>query len=103
MYLPHLPLALMGNFLGVDDLVIPSVIGLLFFGRKLPEVGKNLGRTIVEFKKGLNSGSEGGETNPYTETEEVERPAPPKRIVGTNRVQAAPPARKAASGNREEV
>ena len=26
----------------------------LIFGKRLPEVGKNLGKTIVEFKKGLN-------------------------------------------------
>ncbi len=28
-------------------------LGLLLFGRKLPEVGRSLGRGIVEFKKGL--------------------------------------------------
>jgi sec-independent protein translocase protein TatA len=28
-------------------------IGLLLFGSRLPEVGKSLGKTIVEFKKGM--------------------------------------------------
>ena len=28
------------------------------FGKRLPDIGKNLGRTIVEFKKGLNSTGE---------------------------------------------
>ena len=28
-------------------------IGLLFFGSRLPEVGKSLGKTITEFKKGM--------------------------------------------------
>ncbi len=28
-------------------------LGLLIFGRRLPEVGKSLGRSIVEFKKGV--------------------------------------------------
>lgn len=29
------------------------VIGLLLFGKRLPEVGRSLGKGIVEFKKGL--------------------------------------------------
>jgi len=31
-------------------------IGLLIFGRRLPEVGKGLGKSIFEFKKGLSEG-----------------------------------------------
>ena len=29
------------------------VIGLLVFGRRLPEVGRSVGKSIVEFKKGI--------------------------------------------------
>ncbi len=35
------------------ELLIIGVIMLLLFGRRLPEVGKSLGKGIVEFKKGL--------------------------------------------------
>lgn len=40
------------------ELLIILVIALLLFGRKLPEVGKSLGKGIVEFKKGLKGVSE---------------------------------------------
>ena len=33
--------------------IILLVLGLLLFGRRLPEVGRSLGKGIVEFKKGL--------------------------------------------------
>jgi sec-independent protein translocase protein TatA len=39
--------------LGSTELIVLAVLGLLLFGRRLPEVGKNLGKGIVEFKKGL--------------------------------------------------
>lgn len=33
--------------------IIILVIGLLLFGRRLPEIGRSVGKTIVEFKKGM--------------------------------------------------
>ncbi|MFN0011608.1 MAG: twin-arginine translocase TatA/TatE family subunit [Phycisphaerales bacterium] len=45
-------LAFIQNF-GVMEWAIIAVIALLIFGRRLPEVGKSLGKGIIEFKKGL--------------------------------------------------
>ncbi|MCS7045853.1 MAG: twin-arginine translocase TatA/TatE family subunit [Gemmataceae bacterium] len=39
--------------LGVPEILLILVIGVLLFGRKLPEMGKYFGKTIVEFKKGM--------------------------------------------------
>ena len=38
---------------GGTEWIILLVLGLLIFGRRLPEVGRSLGRGIVEFKKGV--------------------------------------------------
>ena len=42
---------------GAEWLVI-GAMGLLIFGKRLPEVGKGIGQAIQQFKKGLNSTDE---------------------------------------------
>jgi sec-independent protein translocase protein TatA len=46
-------LAFIGGGLGWAEMAVLAVLGVLIFGRRLPEVGRSLGRGIVEFKKGL--------------------------------------------------
>lgn len=52
MNAPMLTLGLFQN-IGPWEVIIIAVVALLLFGRRLPEVGRSLGRGIVEFKKGL--------------------------------------------------
>ena len=40
--------------LGPMEMMIVMGLAVLLFGKRLPEVGRSLGRGIVEFKKGLN-------------------------------------------------
>jgi|JI10StandDraft_1071094.scaffolds.fasta_scaffold1035309_2 sec-independent protein translocase protein TatA len=43
---------------GGSEWIIILIIGLLLFGRRLPEVGRSIGQSIVEFKKGLKGVSD---------------------------------------------
>ncbi len=38
---------------GLQEWLVIGIVVVLIFGRRLPEVGRNLGRGFVEFKKGL--------------------------------------------------
>ena len=38
---------------GPLELSVIAVVALLFFGRRLPDVARSMGKSIVEFKKGL--------------------------------------------------
>ena len=60
------------------------IVGVLLFGRKLPEVGRSLGKGIVEFKKGLKGVEEDIETSYNQSTPAnapaAEAPRPPQRL-----------------------
>ena len=40
---------------GLPEMLIVGVVALLLFGKRLPEVARSLGRSMVEFKKGMSS------------------------------------------------
>lgn len=61
----------LGFPMGAEWIVI-AALGLLIFGKRLPEVGKSLGKGIVEFKKGLK-GVEDEITQVDDESPAVER------------------------------
>jgi sec-independent protein translocase protein TatA len=77
---------LFGFALGGQEMLILLIIGVLLFGRKLPEVGRSLGKGIVEFKKGIRGLEDGVEENPTAARQEpaaLEAPRPPQRVVTT--------------------
>jgi sec-independent protein translocase protein TatA len=39
--------------IGMPEMLVILGLGVLLFGKRLPEVGRSIGKGIVEFKKGL--------------------------------------------------
>ncbi|MEM6392635.1 MAG: twin-arginine translocase TatA/TatE family subunit [Planctomycetota bacterium] len=50
---PTLQLGFFSGGLGGWEVAVLVLLGVLIFGKRLPEVGKSIGKGIVEFKKGL--------------------------------------------------
>ena len=72
--------------LGAPEMIALLVIGVLLFGRRLPEVGRYLGKGIVEFKKGmkgLEDDLDPSNTVSRQEPAALEPPRPPQRVATT--------------------
>jgi sec-independent protein translocase protein TatA len=71
------------ELLSPTHILLLLVVGLLLFGKRLPEVGRSLGKGIVEFKKGLKGledDIDGGTSHSTDQRVPIEPPRPPQRI-----------------------
>jgi TatA/E family protein of Tat protein translocase len=59
---------------GPFEMMLIAGLGLLIFGKRLPEVGRNIGKGIIEFKRGLKE----------AETEIVAEPSQPSLPGGAS-------------------
>jgi sec-independent protein translocase protein TatA len=71
--------------LGTTEILVLLVLGVLLFGRRLPEVGRYLGKGIVEFKKGMKGLEDEIDTGTSVARQEpmLEQPRPPQRVATT--------------------
>jgi sec-independent protein translocase protein TatA len=77
---------LFATWLGPQEIIILLIIGVLLFGRKLPEVGRYLGKGIVEFKKGMKGLEDEFDSSAAASPQApaaIEQPRPPQRIAAT--------------------
>lgn len=71
------------------ELIIILVLALLIFGKRLPEVGRNIGKGIVEFKKGLSGVDE--------EVKKATESSPPRQLPDSTTPQQEVSASSASS------
>ncbi|MBX9680350.1 MAG: twin-arginine translocase TatA/TatE family subunit [Gemmataceae bacterium] len=75
--------------LGFMELMVLGVLGVLLFGRKLPDVGRYLGQTITSFKKGMKGLEDGVDDVAVHQTSAPAQPV--DQIRAPQRVAASAP------------
>ena len=68
------------SWTGPFEMMLLAGLGLLIYGKRLPEVGRNIGKGIVEFKRGLKE----------AETEIVSEPSTPASLPDQKASTVAP-------------
>lgn len=82
--------------LGTQEIVLLLVLGVLLFGRNLPSLGRSLGKTVTEFKRGVKGLEDDMEPTPggggTPRSVEPEPVRPPQRVTSTApKFEDAPP------------
>ena len=76
---------------GMPEMIILAIVGLLLFGKRLPEVARNLGKGITEFKKGVRGIEDEVDTSSSSSSRPSSRPAAEDRPVETTAPKFEPP------------
>lgn len=95
--------------LGFPEMILIGVVGLLVFGNRLPQVGRSLGKGIVEFKKGLrgikeefdsavNDAEGDADEKPRKPLAEAGKPEAGRQEIADSGVKPTPAAETVAQG-----
>ena len=80
--------------LGTQEIMLLLVLGVLLFGRNLPSLGRSLGKTVTEFKRGVKGLEDDMEPAPggTARTVDPEPVRPPQRVTSSApKFEDAPP------------
>jgi sec-independent protein translocase protein TatA len=91
--------------LGPAEIAVVLVIGVLLFGKRLPDMGRYLGKSITEFKKGMK-GLEDDVDTVSSHSSPISQPqhsGPSEAIRPPQRVAATAPKFEDAPANPPQV
>jgi sec-independent protein translocase protein TatA len=82
--------------LGAPEILVILVVGVLLFGKRLPDMGRYLGKSITEFKKGMKGLEDDVDQHgsaPYSPPvgQPMHSPGPSEAIRAPQRVAATAP------------
>jgi len=82
--------------LGPSEIIVILVVGVLLFGKRLPDMGRYLGKSITEFKKGMKGLEDDVDQHasaPYSPPvgQPMHNPGPSEAIRAPQRVAATAP------------
>ncbi len=74
--------------IGFPELIVIFVVGVLLFGKRLPDMGRYLGKSITEFKKGMKGLEDdvdtvAGPSMSQPQHAPAEAIRPPQRVAAT--------------------
>jgi sec-independent protein translocase protein TatA len=89
--------------LGPMEIVVVLIIGVLLFGKRLPDMGRYLGKTITEFKNGMKGLEDDVDVRSHAAPAPQRYNQPSEAIRAPQRVAATTPKFEDSPANAPQV